>query len=384
MRITDIQITKRDTYTELSAMMNDFRLWYRVPADYEVSPSGDMFLAAGLFPAMANGEDLEIKSQVCISPKLVKGMMLLQQIYHCWNPALKKIEIHGEMSVSEPKNLGVSSFFSGGIDGAYTLLKHKEEITHLIYINGFDFVMDEEDFAKAVLRRRRITDLFDKCLIPIKTNFNSYMARNRIHSLLRTGSCLASVAHILGFSMAYIPSGTTYNALAPEGTHPLTDPLWSNEATEVIHDGADTMRTEKTQLLTENAVIRDNLIVCWEKPDQNCGKCPKCIRTMITLKILGVKSSAFPKDLRIRDVKQLRIGSNVYHFFYQNILDLAKQKNDRKMVKALKIALRRNTILFLIKDLDTRYLRGAVVKFIRFIKHRHAPDKPYRIKPSPK
>jgi len=364
-------------------MMDDFRLWFRVPSDYEVSPSGDMFIAAGLFPAMVSGDDIEIESRGPISSKLFTGIMRLQEIYHCWNPVLKKIGMHGKMSVSEPKNPGVASFFSGGVDGAYTLLKHKEEITHLIYINGFDFEMKEEDFAKVITSRRRVTDSLNKTLIPVSTNLNSFMARNKIGSQLRYGSCLVSVAHLLGFPKTYIPSSQTYNNLQPNGSHPLTDPLWSNEATELIHDSAHLKRTEKTQLLIENDVIRNNLFVCWENPYQNCGKCPKCIRTMITLKILGVKSSAFPKDLSPRDIQRLRIENKLHRpYFYQN-LELAKQKNNQKMLKALKKAQRRNAILLFIKDLDRRYLGEIMSRSVRYIKRRKASNMAERIMPSP-
>jgi len=383
MRVTNIQISKKDTFSELSAMMDDFRLWFRVPSGNAVSSTGDIFLAAGLIPAMAAGENLEIEPRVRISPKLVTGIMRLQDIYHCWNPVLKKIEIQGAQSISEPINHGVASFFSGGVDGAYTLVRHKEEITHLIYINGLDFEMKEEDFAKAVLRRRRIAGSFNKSLIPVKTNLNSFMAQNKIHSVLRTGACLASVAHVLGFPKAYIASSNTYNELHPVGTHPLTDPLWSNEATELIHDGADVKRIEKTQQIIDHEVIRDNLIVCWEESDENCGICPKCIRTMITLKILGVKSSVFQKDLRLRDVKRLRLNNRDYLSYYHQNLRLAKQKNNRKMEKALKKVLRRNSFLFWIRDIDRQYLRNTLRKFVRFVKHRHVPDKPDRILPRP-
>jgi len=96
-----------------------------------------------------------------------------------------------------------------------------------------------------------------------------------------------------------------------------------------------------------------------------------------------VKSSVFQKDLRLRDVKRLRLNNRDYLSYYHQNLRLAKQKNNRKMEKALKKVLRRNSFLFWIRDIDRQYLRNTLRKFVRFVKHRHVPDKPDRILPRP-
>jgi hypothetical protein len=200
---------------------------------------------------------------------------------------------------------------------------------------------------------------------------------------LSFGSCLASIAHTLGLNKTYIPSSHTYNELGPSGSHPLTDPLWSSEATEIVHDGAHRKRTEKTQMLIHNNVLMDNLVVCWEEPNQNCGKCGKCLRTMVTLKLLGAKSSAFPGDLRLRDVARHKISSNTYLPFFHEHLELAQKKNDRKMARALKRCLRRNYILLFLQDLDSRCLGGTLRKVFQYLKYGHLPKESKVINPSP-
>jgi len=52
-------------------------------------------LVAALFPAMSKGEGLEIDSHLTVSPRLLKNTSKLQEIHHCWNPALEIIPIKG-------------------------------------------------------------------------------------------------------------------------------------------------------------------------------------------------------------------------------------------------------------------------------------------------
>ena len=56
---------------------------------------------------------------------------------------------------------------------------------------------------------------------------------------------------------------------------------------------------EKTLSLAEWPAAYDTLRVCWWDPDgvENCGRCPKCVRTMTTLEIVRKLDlfSTFPR-----------------------------------------------------------------------------------------
>ena len=380
MKVTDIQIRKNGSYNELSALMDDYRLWYRVPAEYNIAIAGDPFLAAGFFPSMVTGETLEIEKGASVSQKLINGAFQLQEIFSFWNPSLKKFKIRANEEIHESINTGTASFFSGGVDGLYTLGKHPNEITHLVYINGFDFEMSPEIFESSVTRNRRIATSFNKILIPVETNNYSFMKHHRISRILNFGSCLASVALFLGFSKTFIPAGHTFYELFPHGSHPLTDPLWSSEGMKIIHDGADAGRIEKTlQLIEDNRFTEhlNNLIVCWSEPNSNCGKCGKCIRTMLTFKILNFKSLAFPKELSLSDVKRITFGDMSYRFYFDDLLEVAIERDETKIARAIKWAIKRNFIKLSIKEFDNRYLGGVVKRLyllIRGRKYESAPE----------
>ena len=50
-----------------------------------------------------------------------------------------------------------------------------------------------------------------------------------------------------------------------------------------IHDGAEARRCDKLRRLAESAPALKGLRVCWQDAGFNCGRCEKCLRTMIAL-----------------------------------------------------------------------------------------------------
>jgi len=85
-----------------------------VPKSCAVSRAADPFLAAALLPAMAKDDPLEVDRSLPVSPRFLTHAETLQEIYHCWNPVLKKISIRARTAPSETVNAGTCSFFSGG------------------------------------------------------------------------------------------------------------------------------------------------------------------------------------------------------------------------------------------------------------------------------
>lgn len=140
--------------------------------------------------------------------------------------------------------------------------------------------MDADTFQTVINRIRPFAKSFGKELVPIETNLFHLERAFRMMRILSHGSCLTATALALGFRAVYIPSSHPYSEMFAWGSHPVTDRLWSNGCTELIHDGAGYHRTEKIAEMAANRRILDNLIVCWNKPNENCGTCGKCLRTM--------------------------------------------------------------------------------------------------------
>jgi len=378
MRVRDIRLTTTDRTIELSGAVNDYRLWFRFPGDFVVQPRADAFLAVALLPAMMAGEPLEIDSNHPVSPKLLEGIQQLQEIYHCWNPALKKVAISASASPATVANRGIASFFSGGVDGTYTALKHAE-ITHVILINGFDFFLDASAFSQAVDRNTIFAARLGKTLVPVETNYIQFNQACGPSRNISFGSCLGSIALALAFHRNYVPSAFDYRTLHPDGAHPLTDPLFSSEATQIVHDGCEASRAEKTAKIFEHQAVAQNLRVCWADMNRNCGRCNKCLRTRVALRALGISGEAFEDLSSLDDLRKWYLtGPREQDFLLEN-LRLAERRGDREMAGILRRFARRNDLKRLAVEADRLFLGGVLKR----IKHLFVKPERLRVGPFP-
>jgi hypothetical protein len=158
---------------------------------------------------------------------------------------------------------------------------------------------------------------------------------------------LASIALLLApqFRRVYIPSSHSYAQLFPWGSHPLLDPLWSIEGTEIVHDGCEASRVEKVKYLASCDVAIKHLRVCWENRNgaYNCGQCEKCLRTMVSLRIAGVlnRSAAFARQLDLEAVARLALpDDNARAFIEENVYELASKGRDDALLHALHACLK--------------------------------------------
>jgi hypothetical protein len=118
------------------------------------------------------------------------------------------------------------------------------------------------------------------------------------------GGCLAAVGLFLrrAFRQIYIASSYTVAEQFPWGSNLATDGYWSTERTTFVHDGTEATRTNKViSQIARSPLALEHLRVCYlnEKEAYNCGKCEKCLRTMISLYAAGVldKSHTFPHQI---------------------------------------------------------------------------------------
>jgi hypothetical protein len=368
MKIGNHEIKALADTVEVSADVDGFRLWYRVPKAYQVSRSGDPFLAAALLPAMLKGEKLEIDPGMPVSPRLLENVSQLQEIHHCWNPVLKIVPIQAMTLPAEPLNGGAFSFFSGGVDSMFTFLKRLNEISHAVFIQGFDFFLDNEAYKTAITRNTSFVEGCGKKLIPVETNHYQFGYRYNLSRNLTQGSALASVALLLGHPRVYLPAAYSYNQLLPLGSHPLTDPLYSNECVEIIHDGAEARRVDKVRKIIECEAALRSLTVCLEDMNVNCGKCSKCLRTMIPLELLNVSSAPFPPFAPVKEIRKMPIKGDIELIFFKENMDLAVQSENRELHDALNACMTRYEKVKILKEIDRVLLGGFIKRAYRKIK----------------
>jgi hypothetical protein len=356
MRLCDVGLVREGNQVALVGRIEPAgrpatELFFRFPAEHAPAgePSADPFLAALLVPALVAGEPLIMDRPV--SPRLLRRTATVQDILTTWYPARRRIEVTapvrtGVEVAGRARGRGVGAFFSGGVDSCYTLVKSRlrlpsaaDPITHLIFVKGFDARLAEaEGLAASEVRLRALAGEYGCGFIPVETNLRDVLAAPWAE--MYHGSALAAVGLALASSLGtvLIPSSYDYKELLPHGSHPLLDGLWSTETTDFLHDGCEGNRVDRLALLVRHAPdLVDQLRVCWENAHGgpvNCGRCGKCVRTMVMLRALGHlgKTPGFPPELPAGYTRNFDPGRRT---FLQQNLDQARRTGDPDLVRAL-------------------------------------------------
>jgi len=324
IKIHGIQLALNKERQRLSAIVDGDPVWFDFPSSLELEVRGDVFIAVALLEAMISNLPIELSDDIAISPTLLKQLNELQSIYCCWNSGLSKISINGGKLVLSSGNSKIASFYSGGVDGAYTLCKHQKELSALITVSGFDTISKVEQWPLLVEKNKKLANKFNLELIDVDTNIRQFILKRKISQNFQHGLTLAGIAITLGFEKSYIPSSFTYDNLFPWGSHPISDPLWSIENRAVFHDGADVSRSEKIKLIANSTELLDNLQVCWDNISYNCGHCSKCIRTRAALAIFDLNSKALATLTDASGLKKLSISGQASLPFIHDLMYFAK------------------------------------------------------------
>jgi hypothetical protein len=315
-----------------------FDLAYRI-SEGPVSETSSPFVAASLLPAMRLGEPLSVGGTV--SPRLLASIPTIEGVLTGWFDRVEKIEVRAQPA-PESKAAGVACFFSGGVDSFYSVLSHLDEITGLVFVHGFDIQpRDMELRARISESLRKAASRLGKPLIEVETNVRVFSDKFALWSEEYHGGALASVALLLSpqFGRFYIPASFSPRYSVPWGSHKDLDPLWSTDATEIIHDGWHATRVDKARLVATSNVAMQSLRVCWENRggQYNCGHCEKCIRTMANLRIAGAleRCTTFSSRLDMSAVARVPIPDECARVFIEENLEAAREKGDDELARAL-------------------------------------------------
>ena len=278
-----------------------------------LTSSADPFVALALLPAMRLGAELHCAGRV--SARLLRHLPQMQEIIATWFKEFHTVPVHGcaEATPATAAGNGVGCFFSGGIDSSYSALKHGDELTDLIFVRGFDIALDDSVLWPKVLpAMQRAAANQRKSLIVVDTNCRALLDTYAPWTLSH-GPALASVALALSPQLRtiYIAASDSYAVLEPYGSHPLLDPLWSTEQTDVIHDGCEMDRWQKLDHLVSSEAALSWLRVCWQNRSgaYNCCQCLKCVEAMLYLEANGAlrRCPTFDRPLDLHLLQRLEI-----------------------------------------------------------------------------
>jgi hypothetical protein len=336
-RITDLRCLPGELSFAAHIGGVDGQIWFRTDSDVEPLP--DAAIAACLMPAMRFGGTLSMPQPV--SPKLLRNQREFQAIQRAWSrewtlgePPLEEVKV---IAPTRPREIGkgrgrVAAFFSGGVDSWSTILEN-EDLTDLIFVLGFDLLPNMDPHGElsdlVVARLRAAATEIGLALHVVETNvreFSTPLAQWGAYF----GSATVAVALFLAplFERVLIAGEADYETQGRMGVNLLVDRLWSTEGLEIVDSGGRYSRAERTARIASHPVVQKTLRVCWQNPDgaYNCGRCRKCLMTMITLEALGAREgiATFPPVLNLDALSEIELDHLVTMRLWEDVLDVVR------------------------------------------------------------
>lgn len=383
-------------------------IYFETEKSIGVGPECDphAFLVACIIPAMHHGER-RVSIDAEIDPALEQGLYVVMNWFQNWFEPHRQIV---RIEMKRPKRLHDSGksgkaavFLSGGVDSLATLrhnhlnfhVEHPWHIRDGVFIQGQNI---ESDTRLATFERAK-KELSDVCsdagvtFIPVVTNIRELEPDTTFFLKQFQSAILAAVAHALSGRVSVanisasesIPSTLTLQKIAhfqPYGSHPLIDINYSSSNLLIRHVLPELTRLDKTRLIAEWDAGLQNIKVCQPNwPGENCGRCEKCVRTMLALVALGVlnKTRAFSdNDLSETTVRNIRIekqqtaDSYSVEYDYLELIPHLRARGREDLVRAIEyvISVSRyrdpSSIRERVKGFDRRYLGGFLSRLKRF------------------
>jgi hypothetical protein len=291
-------------------------LWYRLDAeysDYFCDDRSDGIVASLFFFSLMNGAD--IVSTLPISEKLYYQLTyhLIPQLCRCNKSAISPIKIEAPLvSTAYPKATGVGCGISCGVDSFTTLYEYTKlvpldsyKLTHLTYLKvgahdgqtgRYDKEVQEGLFQSQLSHVKAFCARYEYKLIVVESNLTEiidcmfgFYNYEQFHSYVNAGTVLQlqKLFNRYYYSSTYCLDDffmdVKKDAAHYEG---VLLPMLSTETTSFYNSNQAMSRIEKECLISNFEQSYEWLLVCWlHKP--NCGRCGKCIRTMLGLDFVG-------------------------------------------------------------------------------------------------
>lgn len=303
----------------------DTLVWYAVDnyyGQYLCDETADAFVLLMLQLAMKSGQDLKVEAPV--SARLLFNIEnTVQPLFSKAMPGFQRIRVVVQ-SVSEQSFHGtaVGCGCSLGVDSFSSLLRHLSSdvpecyrVTHLALFNSgqlgdIDSQGAEKNLYNTITQLSPFADEVNLPLLYVNSNLNELYANSGVCLLQsfinRTLSCVLALQKLFGkyvFSSSY--SVEDFFMSEKDESHMETAfvPLLSTESVEIVLSNPVMTRVEKTEYISLHPITYKYLDVCWaaqmkyggdrnptlfeEKRKKNCGRCIKCMRTLLAFDILG-------------------------------------------------------------------------------------------------
>ena len=283
------------------------RLWFRLPETYAEMATGlaDPAVIGLLLPAMHADERIEVDGPVTdeLAHNLTHGY---QQILEATIPGARQVPLDAPHVVPAGNPApGVGTGFSAGIDSYAVLAEHHFSpvpnhlrLTHLTFFNVGSHNPGEE--GRRLFRDRfgllaPVAEGIGLPFVPVDSNLDDFYTFGSYQ--LTYGPRNISAASLLqgGLGRYYFAGSFSYAHTGVRPSHdtafsdPISMPLLVTGQFRPNSHGNQYTRVEKTLLVADVPASHTSLNVCVTplRDGGNCSRCPKCLRTELTLEIAG-------------------------------------------------------------------------------------------------
>lgn len=284
---------------------------FRIPAEHydaRMEQNATPHLLAMLMPVMRVGGVLRVIG--ALDQPLVRNLDTFMNYWVRWCPELfRMVEIVPDqwhpVDADEPREPGLISCFSGGIDSWYSCWRVAADegvpLKSLLFLHGHDQAMHQIDqfdgFADGF---EKILQMRSLNLIRVQTNAQQTAKKFQLSwPKMAHGIQLAAALHLFSHrhTLGCIPSSDIVSTLVyPWGSNPVTDPLLSSSRMAMRHHDCQVSRFAKILELVQHDDLLGSLRVCYQSHAEpvNCGRCVKCLCTLIMMHV--AKPDSWKKD----------------------------------------------------------------------------------------
>jgi len=244
--------------------------------------------------------------------------------------ATDEFHLNGErIQAAAQHHSGALQLYSGGVDSATTLIRHKEEMRELVSVWGADVDLQNKALwqqLQTLMSVGTLTSAHERVVVKSNlrtvidvTRLNYHFGKSMngidwwpaIHHGIGLISLTAPIASAKGRKTVYVASSHSAEFNTPWGSAPSLDNLIRWAGTRVVHDGYEYNRQAKVQRvitpwITAGGKIK--LAVCYKASrggdSLNCGHCEKCIRTASALIVSGINPASAGVPTTSLDLEQ--------------------------------------------------------------------------------
>jgi len=278
------------------------------PAAEFADPTPEAFVLLGTLAAFHHGERrVRVEGRLC--PRLRDGLRTALRTLRTWYPAWRhrsepEIEADHGFAAMRPPPPRAALFLSGGADSLFALARNRESFPKehpaafrdAIFVVAFgtrggNEISERHENVRARQRNavEAITRIAGLDLLVVRSNVEVLGEENDFFLMASHGAHLVAAAHLFPRRVSSVSVAASHDVFVPKpwGSHPLLDTRYATSAIDVRHEGFDLRREERIAELAPWKEILPHLMVCTQGPlaegQRNCGRCEKCLRTMIAL-----------------------------------------------------------------------------------------------------